>query len=222
MQDIELLKRVPLFQNLSPRELMAVKDSANVIKLPKQNILFCEGDKGDALFLILKGKVKAFLLAEDGREVILSFMGQGEIVGEMAIFDLEERRSATVETLEDCEFLTITGDKFIKVLEGNPQISLNVLKTLSSRLRDTSSRIRNLIFLDTYSRVGRYLLDRAKTEGRELADGSVLVTRPTHEDIANFIGTSRETVSRSLKELEGQGLLRNVGRKVILYKIRKV
>jgi CRP/FNR family transcriptional regulator, cyclic AMP receptor protein len=221
MQDLELLKKVPLFSNLGPRELMAIKDTANVIKLPKQNILFCEGDKGDALYLILKGKVKAFLLAEDGREVVLSVLSQGEIVGEMAIFDLEEKRSATVETLEDSEFLTITGNKFIKVLETNPQISLSVLKTLSARLRETSSRIRSLIFLDTYSRVGRYLLDKAKTEGRELADGSVLVTRPTHEDIAGYIGTSRETVSRSLKELENQGLLRNIGRKVILYKIRK-
>ena len=221
MEDLELLKKVPLFTNLGPRELMAIKDTASVIKLPKQNILFCEGDRGDALYLILKGKVKAFLLAEDGREVILSILDSGEIVGEMAIFDLEERRSATVETLEECEFLTISGDKFVKVLENHPQIGISVIKTLSRRLRDTSSRIRNLIFLDTYSRVGRFLLERAKTEGRELADGSVLVSRPTHEEIAGFIGTTRETVSRSLKELENQGLIRNIGRKVILYKIHK-
>lgn len=221
MQDLELLKKVPLFHNLGYRELMTIKDAANIMKLPKQNILFCEGDKGDALFLILSGKVKAYLLAEDGREVVLSILSPGEIVGEMAIFDMEEKRSATVETLEDSEFLTIKGSKFIKVLETNPRISLSVIQTLSGRLRDTSARIRSLIFLDTYSRVGRYLLDRAKTEGRELADGSILVGRPTHEDIAGFIGTSRETVSRALKELENQGLLKNVGRKVILYKIRK-
>lgn len=220
MDDLELLKKVPLFSNLGARELMAVRDSSSIMTLPKQNILFCEGDRGDSLYLILKGKVKAFLLAEDGREIILSILGPGEIVGEMAIFDLEEKRSATVETLEDSQFLTISGDKFVNVLKGYPSVGISVIKTLSARLKATSSRIRNLIFLDTYSRVGRFLLEKAKTDGRILADGSILVTRPTHDEIANFIGASRETVSRALKELEHQGLIKNVGRKVILYKIK--
>lgn len=221
MDELELLKKVPLFSNLGPRELMAVKDTSTVISLPKHNILFCEGDRGDSLYLILKGKVKAFLLAEDGREIVLSILSAGEIVGEMAIFDLEEKRSATVETLEDSQFLTISGEKFVSVLKDYPSVGISVIKTLSSRLKTTSSRIRNLIFLDTYSRAGKFLLDRAKSEGRILADGSILVTRPKHDEIANFIGSSRETVSRALKELEHQGLIKNVGRKVILYKIKE-
>ncbi len=220
MDDLELLKKVPLFSNLGVRELMAVRDTSSIINLPKQNILFCEGDRGDSLFLILKGKVKAFLIAEDGREIVLSILGPGEIVGEMAIFDLEEKRSATVETLEDSQFLTISGEKFINVIKDYSSVGISIIKTLSSRLKTTSLRIRNLIFLDTYSRVGRFLLERSKSEGRVLADGSILLTRPTHEEIADYIGSSRETVSRALKELEHQGLIKNVGRKVILYKIK--
>lgn len=221
MEELELLKKVSLFSNLSQKELMVVRDNAKIISIPKNTILFYEGDRGDTLYLILKGKVKAFLLAEDGREVILSEFGKGEIVGEMAIFDLEEKRSATVETLEDSQFLTLNGRDFIKVLSSNLDVAISVIKTLSRRLKDTSTRIRNLIFLDTYSRVGRFLLEMAKKEGRELADGSLIVNRPKHDEIASFVGTSRESVSRALKELENQGLIRSIGKKVILYRVVK-
>jgi len=221
MFDLELLRKVGFFSKLEARDLAAVRDAAQVKKLPKNTLLFCEGDRGDALYLVLQGKVKASLLAEDGREVILSVLGPGELVGEMALFDLEERRSATVETLEDSELLVLSGVQFLKVLEGRPAIALSVIRTLSHRLRDTSSRIRSLVFLDTYSRVGRYLLDLAQQQGRELADGSLLVLRPTHQDIANFIGTTRETVSRALGELQSQGLIRLVGRRVILYRVKR-
>jgi len=221
MFDLELLRKVGFFAKLEAKDLAAVRDAAQVRKVPKNTLLFCEGDRGDALYLVLQGKVKASLLAEDGREVILSVLGPGELVGEMALFDLEERRSATVETLEDSELLVLSGVQFLKVLEGRPAIALSVIRTLSHRLRDTSSRIRSLVFLDTYSRVGRYLLDLAQQQGRELADGSLLVLRPTHQDIANFIGTTRETVSRALGELQSQGLIRLVGRRVILYRVKR-
>jgi CRP/FNR family cyclic AMP-dependent transcriptional regulator len=220
MFDLDVLRKVTLFSHLEPKQLAAVRNAAQVKKIPKDTILFCEGDRGDMLYLILEGRVKATLLAEDGREVILSALGPGELVGEMALFDLEERRSATVITTEDAELLTLSGQKFLEVLGENPAISLSVIKSLSSRLREASRRIGNLVFLDTYSRVGRYLLDIGKQEGRYLADGSLLIRRPTHQDIASFIGTSRETVSRAIKELQNQGLLRVVGRKVILHRIR--
>ena len=221
MFDLDLLRKVDLFSHLEPKQLAAIRAAAQVKKIPKETILFCEGDKGDMLYLILEGQVKATLLAEDGREVILSVLKAGELVGEMALFDLEERRSATVITVDDCELLTLSGQQFLKVLNENPSIAMSVIKSLSRRLRDASSRIGNLVFLDTYARVGRYLVELGKSNGRYLADGSLLVTRPTHQDIANIIGTTRETVSRTLKELENQGLIKLVGRNVILYRIRK-
>jgi CRP/FNR family transcriptional regulator, cyclic AMP receptor protein len=221
MFDLELLRKVDLFSHLDPKQLAAVRAAAHVKRIPKDSILFCEGDKGDTLYLILEGRVKATLLAEDGREVILSTIGAGELVGEMAVFDLEETRSATVITVEDSELLTLSGQQFIKVMQENPTIALSVIRSLTRRLKDASSRIGNLVFLDTYARVGRYLVELGKSSGRYLADGSLLVQRPTHQEIANYIGTTRETVSRTLKELEHQGLIRMVGRNVILYRIRK-
>ncbi len=219
MVDLELLRKVGFFSELEAKDLAAIRDVAEVRPFQKGKLLFCEGDRGDALYLVLKGKVKATLLAEDGREIILSLLGPGEIVGEMALFDVEERRSATVETLEDSELMVLSGQAFLDVMASRPGIATNVIRTLSQRLRDTSCRIRNLVFLDTYSRVGRYLVELARKQGRELADGSLLVMRPTHQEIANYLGTTRETVSRAMRDLQEQGLLKVVGRRVILYRV---
>lgn len=221
MPDLEVLRKVPLFAELDSVHLESILRVTEQRSAPKHTVLFSQGDRGDSLYLILTGRVKAVLYAEDGRELILAVLGPGEIVGEMALFDLEEQRSATVVAAEDSEFLVLSGHQFKNVLNQNPAIAFSVIRTLSQRLKETSSRIANLIFLDTYSRVGRYLLDLAKRQGKRLADGSVLVTRPPQQEIAHYIGSSRETVSRALNDLEKQGLIRLAGRKILLFRLKK-
>ncbi|OYW04381.1 MAG: hypothetical protein B7X11_02995, partial [Acidobacteria bacterium 37-65-4] len=108
-----------------------------------------------------------------------------------------------------------------QALQENPSIALAVIRTLSRRLKETNNRIGSLIFLDTYSRVTRYLLELAKRQGRQLADGSMVVVRPTQQEVALYLGTSRETVSRALTDLEHQGLIRLLGRKIILYRLQR-
>lgn len=217
---VQALKSVPLFSGLSATQLESIHRVSQTREFAKETLLFREGDQGDSLYLVLSGRVKAILMAEDGREVILAFLGPGELVGEMALFDPEERRTATVVTAEQSSLLILSGRQFMEVIMQNPSIALSILRTLTRRLKDTSSRIANLIFLDTYSRVGTYLLRIAEQEGRKLADGSFVVNRPPHHEIAHFIGSSRETVSRALKELEHEGLIKVVGKKVILYRLK--
>ncbi len=219
--DVNALQKVPLFAALDGEHLRAILAVSETRKVRKDAVICRQGDKGESLFVLLSGRVKAVLLAEDGREVILAVLEPGELFGEMALFDMEERRSATVIAAEDCTLLSLSGKAFLEVLRSDPSIALSMLRSLSQRLKETSARIGNLIFLDTYSRVGSHLVALASKHGRKLADGSVLVTRPTHQEIAHTIGASRETVSRALKDLQKQGLIRNMGRKVILYRMTR-
>jgi CRP/FNR family cyclic AMP-dependent transcriptional regulator len=219
LADVTALQKVPLFAELDVAHLRAILAVSETRHVRKDAVICRQGEKGDALFLILAGRVKAVLLAEDGREVILAVLEPGEIFGEMALFDMEERRSATVIAAEECTLLSLSGKAFLDVLRDHPSIALAMLRSLTQRLKETSARIGNLIFLDTYSRVGSHLVALAGKHGRKLADGSVLVTRPTHQEIAHTIGASRETVSRALKDLQKQGLIRVMGRKVILYRM---
>ncbi len=218
--ETSVLRSVPLFAGLSPKHLESILAVSQTQVFPKDTRLFGQGDRGESLFLVLSGRVKAVLLAEDGRELILAIFGPGEIFGEMALFDPDERRTATVVTVETTTLLTLSGKEFMAMLGDHPAIAQSLLRTLTQRLKDSSSRIANLIFLDTYSRVGTYLVKMGEQQGRRLADGSLVLTRPPQQDIAEYIGSSRETVSRALKELEHQGLIRVIGKKVILHRIK--
>ncbi len=218
--ETSVLRSVPLFAGLSQKHLESILAVSQTQVFPKETLLFRQGDRGESLFLVLSGRVKAVLLAEDGRELILAVFGPGEIFGEMALFDPDERRTATVVTVEPVSLFTLSGKEFMAMLSNHPAIAQSLLRTLTQRLKESSSRIANLIFLDTYSRVGTYLVKMAEEQGRRLADGSLVLTRPPQQDIADYIGSSRETVSRALKELEHQGLIRVIGKKVILHRIK--
>ncbi len=218
--ETSVLRTVPLFAGLSPKHLESILAVSQTQVFSKDTRLFEQGDRGESLFLVLSGRVKAVLLAEDGRELILAIFGPGEIFGEMALFDPDERRTATVVTVETTTLLTLSGKEFMAMLGDHPAIAQSLLRTLTQRLKESSSRIANLIFLDTYSRVGTYLVKMGEQQGRRLADGSLVLTRPPQQDIADYIGSSRETVSRALKELEHQGLIRVIGKKVILHRIK--
>lgn len=217
----DLLRKAGLFADLDAGQLESILRVAEIRRFAKNTVLLRQGERGDTLYLVLSGRVKAVLVAEDGREVTLAMLDPGEMVGEMAVFDSEETRSATVITVEASELLILSGDQFKQALQENPSIAIAVIRTLSRRLKETNNRVGSLIFLDTYSRVARYLLDLAKRQGRQLADGSVVVVRPTQQEIALYLGTSRETVSRALTDLEHQGLIRLLGRKIILYRLQR-
>ena len=214
----EVLASIPFFAGLDHDQLEGLVRVSETKRYEKGATLFRQGDAGGSLFVILEGRVKAVLSEEDGREVTLAYLGQGEIVGEMALFDPEEKRSATVVATEGSVLMVLSGARFFEAIQANPGTALAMIRTLSHRLKETSRRVAGLIFLDTVSRLTRFLLDSAEKDGRRLADGSVLIPRPTQEEIAHYIGTSRETVNRLFKELEGQGFIRVVGRKILLYR----
>ncbi len=220
MNPVEVLRAVPFFAGLNQNQLETVQRVSEIQHFPKDAILFREGDRGNALYVVLSGRVKVVKLADDGREFILASFGPGELFGEMALFDADEKRTATVVTFEPSSLLVISGKLFMAMLMENPAISLSLLRTVTQRLKESSARFANLIFLDTYSRVGNYLVKMAQDGGRRLADGSLVITRPPQQEIADFVGSSRETVSRALKELEHQGLIRMIGKKVILSRLK--
>jgi len=135
----------------------------------------------------------------------------------MALLD-NEPRSATVIATETLDLVTIWRSDFLQILSENFSITKKVLAELSRRLRSASNRIESLATMDVYGRLARFLLDLARQNGKMLENGYVAVTRPTHQAIANMIGTSRETVSRLIHDLMKQNLLLSEGKMIYLRK----
>jgi CRP-like cAMP-binding protein len=178
-------------------------------------VVFFENEEGDAMFMILDGRIKVTILGDDGREIILSVLAPGDFFGEMALLD-NEPRSATAIAAEETELLLLHRTEFQGVLAQNSSISTALIRVLNQRLRRANHQISTLALLDVYGRVARVLLDMAREEGRRLKDGSIAFRRATHQEIANRIGTTRETVTRMLKDLERQGLIHIDGREIVL------
>jgi len=198
---VETLRRVPLFAQLGDDELARVAATVRERPYPRGSVIVFEDDPGDALFVVAAGQVKVVLVGEEGREVILAVLGPGNFFGELALID-DEPRSAHVIAMDDARLLVLRRDEFQRELELHPRIALGLLRALSRRLRRADDKIGALVMLDVFGRVSRVLLELAAD-----SPSGEHVSGVTHATIAQMIGSSRETVSRTLRELADRGLI---------------
>jgi CRP-like cAMP-binding protein len=210
-------RRFALFAELDERELASIAAVAKTRRYAKDDVIFHADESGDVFCLIKEGQVKVTMISPEGKEIILSLLGTGEFFGEMALIE-DEPRSATVVATEPLELVTIWRSDFLQILAENFSITKKVLMEMSHRLRNASNRIESLATMDVYGRLARFFLDLAREQGKSLDNGYVAVTRPTHQAIANMIGTSRETVSRLIHDLMRQNLLLSEGKTIYLRK----
>lgn len=163
---------------------------------PKNAVLINEGDRGDALFVILSGRVKVYVSDEQGREMILGIQGSGDYVGEMSLDG--QPRSASVMTLEPTTCAVVTRDTLKDAIAANPDVAMSLIAKLIERARIATDNVKNLALMDVYGRVARLLLSLAK----EQPDGTLVVPeRMTQQDIADRVGASRDMISRIFKDL---------------------
>ncbi|MFZ1746136.1 MAG: cyclic nucleotide-binding domain-containing protein [Nitrospirales bacterium] len=203
----QAIKNVPLFSELTDQELNLLAASGSRQKFPDKNVIFQEGDSGEVLFIILSGKVKVLLTGKNGQEFILSHLGPGNFFGEMAILE-SAPRSASVVTVEASEFFLLGQTELTELLKHHPDIAMKILKNLSQRLRTVSEQVRSLVMFDIYGRVGRCLLNLAEFQDGVETHGQLLISnRPSFQELANMVGCSRETLSRTLKALKENGSL---------------
>ncbi len=211
-----LLRSVSIFTDLDTPSLAALERLAELRDHPEGGVVVSHEDTGDALFVLVRGKVKVVLYGESGREIILSiFKSPGDFFGEMSLLD-NEPRSATVIAAEASRLLVLSRKDFQAHIENHPRTALRVLTELSRRLRRADAVIGNLALLDVYGRLAGKLRELAAAEGEEIDDGILLRQRPTQAEIAATIGTSRETVSRALSDLARRGDIAMSGKRLVL------
>ena len=196
-----LIQTVPLFSDLSDTSLKVITGKMVARSYDKEKMILIEESAGETFFLISKGTVKITRMSDDGREVILAILGEGDFFGEMALLD-GEGRSANVVALEDAEVLTLQRSDFLDILERFPKIAIHLLKELTTRIRHSDQQIESLSLSGAEQRISLVLIRLAEEMG-QIKEGTVTIEHiPYQQDIANMAGTSRETVSRVYKMLE--------------------
>jgi CRP/FNR family transcriptional regulator, cyclic AMP receptor protein len=203
---VELLRRVPMFAALTDEDLERVA----TVTVPRQfaagEFVFRQGDSSDTCYVVHSGRVRATRSHSDGRTITLAAFGPGEVFGELAVLE-EERRSATIEALEDTEAVAILGGDMRRLLSVHPQIAVSLLAALGRRLRETNERLARQSFQTVQSRVAAALAElvaAARADGAD--DGDVLITT-TQSQLAQMAGSSRESASRFLAALERAGVI---------------
>ncbi len=205
----EFLKKSILFKDLPEEDLRKISLGFEVMELSEGEILFYEKEPSDNAYIVLEGKLRASLFDEQGNELVLAEFGQGEFIGEMGMID-RLPRSATVIAEENTKLASLSRDTFFRLIRKNPDIGINVIKALVSRLRKADDMLEALAFRSVESRIVKFLLDFGKKGGR-MERGKYKVRKMTHRDLASRIGSSREAVTKALKTLYFKGIVEDCG-----------
>ena len=198
---LSTLRAVPLFSQLRESDLEQLARLLKPREYTKNRVILFAHDPCDAFYVLLSGQVKVMLISEDGREVILSLMRTGDFFGEMALMD-DEPHSASVIAMEDSSLLVLHRDDFRRCIPEMPGVAFGLLRALCSRLREADHKIGGLILLDVTGRVSHLFLQMADQH-----DGEHIPAPPTHQVMAQMVGSSRETVSRTISALADQELV---------------
>jgi CRP/FNR family transcriptional regulator, cyclic AMP receptor protein len=199
-----ILERTRLFRGLPPATIQRI--SALSIRRSYGNgaVIFSQADPGDALYGVVTGKIRISASARDGREMFLNIMEPGDTFGEIALLD-GRPRTATASATMPSELIIITREHFLELLRREPELVSHVVQLLCERIRWTSGLAEESALLSVPERLARRLLSLGKLHGRETANGAEL--RISQEEVARFMGLSRQAVNQYLQHWKAQGWL---------------
>ncbi len=188
-------------EKLQDQLIQAIAQKGDVRNFPAKAIIINEGDLSDSLYIILSGKIKVFSANEAGKEVIFNVHSAGDYIGEMSLDG--EPRSASAMTLEPTTCSVVSGNNLREFIALHPDFATHLIFKLIRRARVASENLKSLALLDVYGRIARVLLELAEPDG----DKMIIKQKLTHQDIADRVGSSREMVTRILKDLTAGGYL---------------
>jgi len=203
---IWFLKRCPLFERLTPAESHRLEANSTLRSFARRQIIYFPGEAGQTVLVLARGRVKIKSVTSDGRESILAFIDEGELFGELAILDAAPR-GEFAEAVEPSQVLAVPRDDIVWLMERRPEVALHVTKLFGFRLRRVENRLRNILFRSNRERVVALLLELLDSHGQKDADGWEIQLRLSHQDLANLIGATRETVTVTLGQLQRDGLI---------------
>jgi CRP/FNR family transcriptional regulator, cyclic AMP receptor protein len=202
--DESVIRSAPLFSALSDEEAASLRATMTLVKVTKGHTLFKEGEEGDRLYVVLDGKLKLGKTSPDGRENLQEILGPGEMFGELSLFD-PGPRTATATAITDAKLLMLSHEKVLNLITAQPAVSLELLRRLAQRLRDSRGEQSDLVFVDVPGRVAKAIIDLGERFGDQREDGLYVRHDLTQEELAQRVGASRETVNKALADFAARG-----------------
>ena len=206
---------MPLLQELPVDVLSKLAEKVELREIRRRQVIYLPGDPGVAVYLVNGGRVKVSKVTRDGKELTLSYRVPGEIFGETCLIDGEPREEMA-EAMENALVTEIERGVYDELLRTQASLGYRMTKILAQRRREIEAKIENLVFKDVNAKLAELLLRFADEYGVEDARGTLVALKITHQEMANLIGSTRETVSLTLAQFKKRGLIQSEGRKVII------
>ncbi len=209
------LQRINLFKEIPADDMEELARVTRMELAKKKETIFLPGESSRQVYLLKTGRVKISRISEDGRELTLALLKPGEIFGELEILE-GSARDTIAEAMEESQLCVIQKEQFLSLIRKRPELSFRLTKLIGLRLRRIESRVEDLVFRDVPSRLAHLLIQLSEEYGNPDQDGILLSIKITHQEMANLIGSIRETVSATLGEFKKEGLITFEGRKIII------
>ncbi len=209
------LKHIRLFDGITPSEMKEMERITRMEAVKKRQPLYLPGDPSNNVYLLKQGRVKIANTAASGKEVTFEILEPGEVFGELEVLE-DAPRATSAEALDDALICVIPRKEFDQYLAMHPQVTVRLTKLIGLRLRKIQSRVEDLVFRDVPARLAHLLLELGNSDGVKDLQGLRLRAKLTHQEMANLIGCSRETVSATLGAFRDQGLVQLDGRVIVI------
>lgn len=209
------IARSPLFAALPVSAIEDLATRVTIRAVEPGSAVIAQDEPGDTMFVIMSGRIKVAMSGEAGREVTLSLLRTGDSFGEMSLFD-QGPRSAHCVAVEPTVLLALSSEDLMRHIQAHPRTSINLVSEMARRLRRADETIAQLALYDVNERLIHRLVGLAREEGASTPDGLIVRRRPTQQELANMIGSCRETISRAFNQLARDGLVIPRGRSLVI------
>ncbi|MCH9276926.1 Crp/Fnr family transcriptional regulator [Bifidobacterium amazonense] len=218
-EESNTLLHTALFAQVAPDQAEELLPYLMETTLDKGDFIFREGDTDCRLYVLESGKVKLTRTSSDNRVQLLSIHARGEVLGEIPVFDPTggPRTASAVAMTDDTHVVWLERDALFGWLDKHPRVAINMLQVMAARMRSNNEHISDLVFMDVPARLAKTLLNLGSRFGEPMEDGLLVPHDLTQEEMAQLVGSSRETVNKALTDFSNRGWIARKGRSIVIY-----
>ncbi|HEY0133361.1 MAG TPA: Crp/Fnr family transcriptional regulator [Nannocystis sp.] len=209
------LRKIPLLEGLSTDQYRELIGLVEVRELQRRQIVYLPGDPGEHVFFIQGGRIKCSKVSRDGKELTLTYVAAGEFFGELCVLEGQPREEMA-EAMKNSIITLLPREKICALLEAESHIAFRFIKVIGDRRRSMETKIEQLVFRDVHAKLAALLLELGREYGKDTEDGVQIDVKITHQEMANLIGSTRETISLTLAAFKRKELIQLNGRTVVL------
>jgi len=206
-EKLRYLSELTVFQDLAPREMQELNRIITMSTVPRGRVFYRPEEPGEVLFILKEGRVQLYRISPEGKKLVITTLGPHTLFGEMALLGTK-MHNTFAEAIDDCLICVMSRTDLERLILNKPQVALRILEVTGKRLREAEERLENMAFKGIPARLASLLLRLAEEQGNDEISGL------THQDLAESVGTYRETATQVLNDLKAQGLI-EIGRKRI-------